>query len=133
MSEEHQHIVSDEWFEQVVSDAITAIPEPYNERLGTINFQIAEQPTLEQRRKLKLRPYQALFGLYEGVPLPQRNGNVHAIVPDTITIFTHPMLHAFPDKESLRVQIHKTIWHEVAHFYGLNHDRIEELERQNRS
>ena len=115
-------------FEKLVSEAIDNIPEPYQSKIDGINFRVETAPTPEQRKKLGLRPCDALFGLYEGVPLPARGGAVHSIVPDIITIFTNPMTEMYTDDKSLRQQIFKTVWHEVAHYFGLNHHDIHKIE-----
>lgn len=119
--------MNNEDFEKIVSKAIDNIPEPYDSKIAEINFVVENKTTPEQRKKLGLRKCDALFGLYEGVPLPSRNGAVFSKVPDVITIFMHPMIDMFPDKQALTKQIYETVWHEVAHFYGLNHDRIHKI------
>jgi predicted Zn-dependent protease with MMP-like domain len=68
-----------------------------------------------------------LFGLYEGVPLPQRNG-VTKLLPDKITIFKKPLEFISSDLDDLREHVRHTVWHEVAHYYGLGHKRIHELD-----
>jgi predicted Zn-dependent protease with MMP-like domain len=68
-----------------------------------------------------------LFGLYEGVPLPQRFGTTK-LLPDKITLFKLPLLRYSRDLEELRDRVAKTVWHEVAHYFGLDHRRIHELE-----
>ena len=57
---------------------------------------VDEFPSNQQRARLGLRHCDALFGLYEGVPLTKRGGAVLSIVPDKITLFKHPMLELFP-------------------------------------
>lgn len=89
----------------------------------------ADEPTPEQRVKLQLRDDQTLFGLYEGVPQPARGG-VTTTLPDKITIFKWPLLHASHDEASLRANIRHTLWHEIAHHFGLDHGRISELEQR---
>lgn len=111
-------------FEELVADAIDHIPEQYQAKMKHVAILVADGPSPAQRQKLGLRSCDALFGLYEGVPLPQRGGNMLQIPPDVITIFMHPMLELFPDEAALKKQIYKTLWHEVAHFFGLNHDQI---------
>ncbi|MCA9324130.1 metallopeptidase family protein [Candidatus Saccharibacteria bacterium] len=114
----------DEQFEQLVSEAIDHIPAQYQEKMKHVAIIVEDMPAQEQRQKLGLRHCDALFGLYEGVPLPQRGGYTLQIPPDKITIFKHPMVELFPDIASLKKQIYKTLWHEVAHLFGLNHDQI---------
>jgi predicted Zn-dependent protease with MMP-like domain len=88
---------------------------------------VEDVPTEEQRVRLNLYPNETLFGLYEGVPLPQRGG-MTKLLPDKITLFKLPMLSVCTSYDELKEMIRHTIWHEVAHYYGLNHKRIHELE-----
>jgi predicted Zn-dependent protease with MMP-like domain len=118
-------------FEKYLSEAIDAIPPPYGEHLQNVAFILEDDPTPEQRLRLNLYPNETLFGLYEGVPLPQRLGALK-ILPDKITIFKNPLMAASRDGQGLKENIGHTVWHEVAHYYGLNHDRIHELDEQRR-
>jgi len=120
--------IAQEQFESYVRIAIDNIPSVYRDKLDNVTFRTEKEPSPAQRQSLGLRPCDALYGLYEGVPLPRRNGTTHLILPDTITIFMHPMTHHFNDQKSLQRQIYKTIWHEVAHYFGLGHDRIHAVE-----
>jgi len=124
--------MSNEEFEQLVGQAIDNVPEPYGSRLQNIAFIVEDEPSLEQRQKTGLHPYQTLFGLYEGVPLPQRGGATK-LLPDKITVFKNPILAAYPSKEAAKAQIFQTIWHEVAHYFGLNHKMIHEIESRSQN
>ncbi len=115
-------------FSSFVSDAIDNIPEPYSSKLENVTFKVEDAPSPEQRKEIGLRDCDQLFGLYQGVPLTKRNGAVHSIVPDIITIYKQPMMQIYTSEQSLKKQIFNTVWHEVAHYYGLDHDRIHALE-----
>ena len=119
--------VSDEEFEKYLAEAIDAIPKPYSQHLENVAFILEDFPTQEQRVRLNLYPNETLFGLYEGVPLPARNGTLK-LLPDKITIFKKPLQAASRTPDELRHNIGHTVWHEVAHYYGLNHRRIHELD-----
>ncbi len=114
----------DDLFEKHVSDAIDHIPKRYTEKMKHVAIIIEDEPSPEQRAKLGLRSCDALFGLYEGVPLSRRGGSMLQIPPDVITIFKHPMIDIFNDQEMLKKQVYETLWHETAHFFGLNHTQI---------
>jgi predicted Zn-dependent protease with MMP-like domain len=122
--------INDREFEKLVSEAIDAIPPLYQQHLQNVAFLIENEPTQEQRMQLKLYPNETLFGLYEGVPLPGRGG-MTKLLPDKITIFKNPALAFAQTREELNKHLRHTIWHEVAHYYGLDHRRIHELERNN--
>jgi predicted Zn-dependent protease with MMP-like domain len=67
-----------------------------------------------------------LFGLYHGVPLPER-GDMAGLLPDKISIYRIPLEESFPDPAELRDEIRITVLHELAHYFGLDEERIAEL------
>jgi predicted Zn-dependent protease with MMP-like domain len=67
-----------------------------------------------------------VFGLYHGVPLPERGDDV-GLLPDKISIYRIPLQETFPDPAELREEIRVTVLHELAHYFGLDEDRIAEL------
>ena len=67
-----------------------------------------------------------LFGLYHGVPLPER-GDMAGMPPDTISIYRIPLEESFPNPDELRDEIRITVLHELAHYFGLDEDRLAEL------
>ena len=106
---------------------LDAVPPLYKTKLQNVAIIVEDLPSQEQRVKLNLYPNETLFGLYEGVPLPRRNGTLK-LLPDKITIFKRPMEIAFNTLDEVKEQVRHTIWHEVAHYYGLDHQRIHQLD-----
>ena len=122
--------MNDQEFEAIIADAIDALPERFLKHAKNVAIVWAEDPSPEQRQKMKLRPYESLFGLYEGIPLTGRGDGYNLVLPDKITIFKNPILHYANSIEEVKQQTLHTLWHEIAHHYGLDHDRIHELEDQ---
>lgn len=120
--------ISDEQFDQIISEAMDELPREYIERLDNVLITYEDIPTTDQREKLKLRCDQSLFGLYEGVPLTKRGAGYNLVLPDRITIFKDSILRYTHDLASFKTQVKHTLWHEIAHYYGLDHDRIHGLE-----
>ncbi len=121
--------VSDEVFHELLQEAVAAIPERFAKHLNNVAFMVANEPTPGQMRTGgTLHGRTVLLGLYEGIPLPRRNAGYSGVVPDVITVFknAHEMM-AF-DLEGLRRGVHQTVWHEVAHYFGLDHGQIRALE-----
>lgn len=116
-------------FEELVNRVVAQLPKDYLEKLKNVAILVEDDPDEQQRIKLKLRPYQTLFGLYEGVPLSERQGATK-LLPDKITLFQNPLQHASKNINDLFQNIGKTVWHEVAHYYGLNHEQIGALEKK---
>jgi predicted Zn-dependent protease with MMP-like domain len=121
-------ILSDKQFQELIDRAFDSLPKEHRDRVRNVAILFEDEPSLEQRRQLELRGDQTLLGLYQGVPLPQRQGR-EPLYPDRITLFKLPLLMHSHDEQSLYEQIRHTLWHEIAHYYGLNHDKIRELEQ----
>lgn len=119
--------LTDEHFEAVVAEAIDAVPEKYLKQLQNVAFVTADYPTANQRQEMKLRDYETLFGLYEGIPQVARGAGYNMVLPDKITIFKRPLEHASYSVEELKEKVRKTVWHEVAHHFGLDHGQIHKL------
>jgi len=99
----------------------------HRDRVQNVAILFADAPSPEQREELRLRHDQTLLGLYQGVPLSRRQGQA-SFLPDRITLFKLPLLMQAQTDQELYEAIRHTLWHEIAHYYGLNHDQIHELE-----
>jgi len=73
------------------------------------------------------RPHETLYGIYQGVPLSDRSSLDPPLLPDKITIFAAPLLEDFPDPEDLHEEIRLTVLHEIAHYFGMDEEEIEDL------
>ena len=120
--------LTDERFDRLITRAMDELPQEYIRGLQNVAIVMADEPSDVQVEKLKLRHDSLLLGLYEGVPRTLRTGNEAGLLPDKITLFKYPILAVSHDETSLFEQIKRTLWHEIAHYYGLDHGRIEELE-----
>ena len=119
---------SDEQFDALITRAMDELPQEYISGLQNVAIVMADEPDAVQREKLKLRHDHLLLGLYEGVPRTARTGNEAGILPDKITLFKYPILAVSRSDDELFEQVKRTLWHEIAHYYGLDHDRIHHLE-----
>ncbi len=68
-----------------------------------------------------------LLGLYHGVPLPERGTGYGGQLPDKISIYRLPLEESFPDPVELEEEIRITVLHELAHYFGIDEDRLAEL------
>lgn len=119
--------VSDERFQQLIDIAFDKLPAEHRDSVKNVAILYEQEPTPEQRVKLQLRHDQTLLGLYEGVPLSQRQGMTR-VLPDKITLFKGPLTRDAVSEDELLAEIYHTLWHEIAHYYGLDHQQIHELE-----
>ncbi len=111
----------------MIDEALGTLPKEHIDNLKNVAILYEHDPTPAQRQKLALRNDQTLFGLYEGVPLSQRQGATR-LFPDKITLFVNPLRMSANDMPGLKEQIRHTLWHEIAHYYGLDHAQIHNLE-----
>lgn len=123
--------MSDEQFSALIAEVMDELPREHMEAVKNVAIVYADEPTPEQREQLMLRHDQSLFGLYEGVPLARRQGTT-GYPPDKITIFKQPILGYAHSYKELRAQVKHTVWHEIAHYFGLDHPAIYDLENKHR-
>ena len=119
--------VTDEQFQGLINEALGELKGEHAKNIENVAILYEQIPTDQQRVNSNLHPNQTLLGLYEGVPLTKRQG-MGTTLPDKITLFKQPLQWRSKSVEDLKEQIKHTLWHEIAHYYGLNHDRINELE-----
>lgn len=126
------NIPTDEEFSKLIEEVLNELPTKYTSKLEAVIITYEDEPSQEQRKKLKLACNQSLFGLYEGVPLTQRGNGFSGQLPDKITLFKLPLFHfAQGDIEKFKSKIKHTLWHEIAHYFGLDHDNIHNIEKNN--
>jgi predicted Zn-dependent protease with MMP-like domain len=121
--------ITDDQFADLIEQSMEELPKEHMAAVKNVAIVYADEPTPDQRIQLKLNCYETLFGLYEGVPLAKRQGMTH-FGPDKITIFKNPMLAHVSNMAELKTQVKHTLWHEIAHYFGLDHDQIHALERK---
>lgn len=125
--------ISDEQFDALITRAMDELPQEYIKGLDNVAIVQADEPTEEQKIKMKLDNNHLLLGLYEGIPLTQRGAGYTFVLPDKITLFKHPLMQVTNTEEEFFKQIKRTLWHEIAHFYGLDHGRIDEIQARSQA
>jgi len=123
------HEVTDQEFDQLISKAMDELPQEYIRGLDNVAIVYADVPDEHQAKNAHLHEGSLLLGLYEGIPLTKRGAGYTFVLPDKITLFKHPIMAVTSTPETFYEQIKRTLWHEIAHYYGLDHDRIHELEQ----
>jgi predicted Zn-dependent protease with MMP-like domain len=103
-------------FEQRVERAVASLPPELREAIRNVDISVEDE----------LPGDPDCFGLYEGVPLPER-GDWAGAMPDRIRIFRLPLVESFPDPDELEREIRITVLHELAHYFGIDEDRLEDL------
>ena len=105
-------------FEQLVIDELDLLPDEMIDGLDNVVFVTEDRPedgTLD------------LLGLYDGVALTERDQYGFGELPDRIILYREPLIDIAEDLDDLKDQIHVTLVHEIAHFYGINDEQLHEL------
>ena len=108
--------VDAEKFEEMVDAALGAIPEELLARVENCVVLVADEPEPELGDVL---------GYYDGIPLSQRTSQYSGVLPDRILIFRGPLCHMVDSAEELVDQVRITVWHEMAHYFGIDDDDLD--------
>ena len=104
-------------FEHLVSEALDGLPPELARLMDNVAIFVEADPP----------PGEDLLGLYEGVPLTERDTAYAMAMPDRITIFREPILAICDDADEVRRQVEITVAHEIAHHFGIDDDRLHDL------
>lgn len=125
--------LTDEAFDALITKAMDELPQEYIKGLDNVAILYADEPDEYQRQNSHLHDHDILLGLYEGIPLTKRGAGYTFVLPDKITLFKNSILQVVDSEEALFAQIKRTLWHEIAHYYGLDHPHIEALENHQKA
>jgi len=126
----------DDFHTLVVEEFPNAIPEKFRSKIKNVAFLIEDQPSLAVREQEGLSPGDTLLGLYHGIPHTARGDSygVGPTLPDTITLYQLPIEIAANElgggEEKLRNVIRDTIWHEIAHYFGMDEPEVRRREKK---
>ncbi len=123
-----------EEFEQLLEEEFpNAIPEKFRPHIKNVAFLVEDEPSAEVRAAEGLQEGETLLGLYQGIPYPMR-GDLYGMgttMPDTITLYQRPIeAAAVEDGMDIRRVIRETIWHEVAHLFGMDEHTVRHREQR---
>ena len=108
-------------FEAIVESALRKIPRRFRRRLSNVVMVVEQEP-----------PRPGLLGLYRGRPLTHRSFGDSFVLPDQITIYQGPHERLCRTTAQLERLVDETVWHEIAHYFGLNEQEVRRAERRRR-
>jgi predicted Zn-dependent protease with MMP-like domain len=117
-------------FDRLVERACAKIPRRFRRRLANLAFVVEAEPSAEQLRASRVPPDHMLLGLYQGRPLTQRSVSDSFVMPDQIIVFQGPHERMARSIEHLEKLVEDTVWHEVAHYFGMDEARVRRAERR---
>ena len=113
-------------FEDLVEEALAAIPMPFAAALDEVAIVIEDEPSSDQLRDNELAPDDTLYGLYEGVARTEYGAD-WITVPNRISLFRLPLEADFADPDDLADEVWVTVVHELAHHLGIDDARLHDL------
>jgi len=123
-------------FESLVADVgFSPVPERFRPLISNVALLVEDNVSEETRREMGLPDNETLLGLYRGIPRQERGESygIGGALPDTITLYRLPILEAaLEDDLPVRQVIEETVWHEVAHHFGLDEAEVERREGERR-
>jgi predicted Zn-dependent protease with MMP-like domain len=118
-------------FEQLVENALRRLPKRFKSKIKNISVEIEDRPSNETLRDMGIKRG-TLFGLYQGVPLTEREWNFGNVLPDRIVIYQRPIEDAAGSSEEIEDIVLETVAHEVGHYFGFSDDELYDIEDDRR-
>src|SRR5438309_140162 len=120
-------------FDRLVNDAYERIPPRFRRRLKNLAMIVEAEPSPAQLARGRVPRGGTLLGLYEGRPLTTRSVFEPFAMPDRITIFQGPHQRLAQSPSHLAKMVEDTVWHEVAHYFGMDERQVRAAEKSRRS
>ena len=114
-------------FIELIRQALRDVPQPFKQHLREVDIVVSRRPSAADLREAELPPGESMYGFYRGIPLTERTASMTLVLPDVIHIYQEPLEEDFPDEAELVREIRTTVLHELAHFFGIDDDRLDEL------
>ena len=117
-------------FEEVVVVGLKRLPKFIKKKMENVDVVVEPKASQEVLNEMGLRSPSELLGLYQGVPYDRRGFYYGNVLPDKITLFQNPIESICQTKEEVNEKIREVIIHEVGHYFGLDDERLRELEEE---
>ena len=118
-------------FQELVQEAIDSIPRRFAAEIKNVAIVIEDRPGLQLLEEMEMEEDEVLLGLYQGVPLPERQWAHGNTLPDQITLFQRSIEEDCEgDEDEIVVAIGETLIHELGHYFGLSEEEIMEIEER---
>jgi predicted Zn-dependent protease with MMP-like domain len=117
-------------FEEVVVLALKGLPKFFKKKMKNVDVVVEDRASRELLLEMGLRSPFELLGLYQGVPIDRRGFYYGNVLPDKITLFQVPIESMCQTKEEVKEKVKEVVIHEVGHYFGLDEERLRELEEE---
>lgn len=118
--------MDDRDFDRILRDTLASLPGEIRAALDTVQVVVRDWPSPEQLEGAGLSPDDTLYGLFEGVALPEKSFPDTQYLPDRVVVFKGPLEEDFPDPRELKEEVRLTLLHELGHYFGFTEEDLEE-------
>jgi predicted Zn-dependent protease with MMP-like domain len=115
-------------FEEAVVAALKRLPKFIKEKMENVDVVVEDRAPQDLITEMGLHSPSELLGLYQGVPLDRRGFYYGNVLPDKITLFQIPIESICKTKDEIKEKVREVVIHEVGHYFGLDDERLRELE-----
>jgi len=119
-------------FERLVQEAWRQIPARFRDQVENLAIVVEDEPSPSTLRHSGVPPGDDLLGLYQGIPLTQRPWGYGWTLPDKISLYQGPIERAARDESDVARVVYETLWHELAHYFGMSERQVRASERRRR-
>jgi len=106
---------------------VASLPPELLRRVHNVDVVVERRPTARDRKIARVGAGQTLLGLYHGIPLTHRGEYYNLVLPDKISVYQEPIEAVCETDDEVREQVRKTVLHELAHHFGIDDNRLDEL------
>ncbi len=114
-------------FEPFIAEALNDLPDHFRRQINNVAIMVEDWPDWQTVRLAGVRYPAELLGFYHGVPLTHRTSGYHMVLPDKISLYRRTILRHCNSIDEVRVMVRHTLYHEIAHYFGISDDRLREL------
>lgn len=114
-------------FADLVAEALETVPEVFHDAVHNLDILIEEWPSWNTMRLAHVHSKYGLLGFYHGVPLTERTSGYNLVMPDKISIYQRPIEAQCTTPEEVRALVHRVVLHELAHYFGIDDNRLHEI------
>jgi predicted Zn-dependent protease with MMP-like domain len=115
-------------FEELVVLALRGLPKFFKKKMKNVDVVVEDRASRTLLSEMGLKSPFELLGLYQGIPLDQRGFYYGNVLPDKITLFQVPIESICQTRDEIEEKVKEVVIHEVGHYFGLDDDRLRELE-----
>ena len=117
-------------FEEAVVEALKRLPRFFKKKMKNVDVIVEDKASRELLSEMGLRSPFELLGLYQGIPINRRGFYYGNVLPDKITLFQMPIESMCKTKREIEEKVREVVIHEVGHYFGLDDERLRELEEE---